>query len=100
MAWLPAVGGGLIALILAPGVSFYFDVTPKLVVLLGGRGGCVAVAARHAEKPAAGCSPRLAAVSLAVSAASARIPALSVWGRTWRRYGVMAQSAVLCSPGR
>src|SRR5215472_7956486 len=34
MALLQAVGIGLIALLVTPGFFFYFDITPKLIVLL------------------------------------------------------------------
>ena len=36
MALLQALTIAVMALILAPGYSFYFDVTPKVVVLLAG----------------------------------------------------------------
>ena len=38
MALIQAALIGLVALILTPGLLFYFDVTPKLVVLLAGVG--------------------------------------------------------------
>ena len=44
MALCQAVLLGLIALIITPGYFFYFDVTPKVVVLLYGNRGIVAMA--------------------------------------------------------
>ena len=40
MAMFQAAAIALIALILTPGFFFYFDVTPKLVVLLAGAAAC------------------------------------------------------------
>jgi O-antigen ligase len=94
MPLFQAVLIGLTALILAPGALFYFDVTPKLVVLLAG----VAVLCVAGSRPA----PRLfsllllvTVVSLAFSTALSPAPALSLYGSTWRRYGLVAQVAVL-----
>ena len=36
MALIQAALAGLVALIITPGLLFYFDVTPKVVVLLAG----------------------------------------------------------------
>jgi O-antigen ligase len=95
MALLQALVIGLVALILAPGFLFYFDVTPKLVVLLAG-----AAAALLWPRPMR--APRLFSAlvvaglaSLALSAALSSRPALSLFGTNWRRFGVVEQAAVL-----
>ncbi len=92
MALLQAAVIALVALIITPGFLFYFDVTPKLLVLLMGTALVLRV------KPA----PRLFTflllldgVSLAVSTGLSRDPALSTFGTSWRRYGLVAQGALL-----
>jgi O-antigen ligase len=95
MSLVQAVTVGLVALILAPGWFFYFDVTPKLLVLLVGAALCALL--WRGERPSRTFTilTLLTAVSAAVSAAVSSSPALSVFGSTWRRYGVVAQLAVL-----
>src|SRR3954452_17861179 len=96
MALLQAVVIGLIALILAPGSLFYFDVTPKLVVLLGG----VAVLCATRPRPVKRSFTLLLLatfLSLILSTVLSPAPALSLYGSTWRRYGLGAQGAVLIS---
>jgi len=86
---------GLVALILAPGLFFYFDVTPKLLVLLAGAAACSAL--WRGERPGRLYTVLtiLSIASLGISSALSSRPALSVFGSTWRRYGVVAQIAVL-----
>src|SRR3954471_10850115 len=94
MHWLLAGTIALIALILAPGVSFYFDVTPKLVVLLAG----AALAwtwPRISWRDPLWLVAAFSAVSLAVSSALGANPSRSVWGTTWRSYGAFTQIAIL-----
>lgn len=89
-----------VPLILAPGIQ-YFDITPKLLLLLGGAsltwlllalGGRLAVA--HQARPLA-----LALAGLALSAALATATSshrlLSVVGSDWRRLGLPAWLACL-----
>jgi len=91
MHWLLAVAIAGIALILTPGISFYFDVTPKLLLLLA----ATAIAWTWPRRSPLWILTVLTAVSLAVSTAlSANVP-LSMFGTTWRRYGVVTQGAVL-----
>jgi O-antigen ligase len=85
---------GTVALILAPGQMFYYDVTPKLAVLLAGAAVLCLV------RP--GTSARRFSLLLAATLASAALataispdPALSLYGSTWRRYGLVAQFAVV-----
>src|ERR1035438_9292371 len=81
----------LIALILTPGLLFYFDVTPKLVVLLIASG--VALLPWRRSKIMALVMLTLA--SLAISTALSPNPALSFSGTHWRQYGALAQASVL-----
>jgi O-antigen ligase len=95
MPLVQAVTIGLVALILAPGWFFYFDVTPKLVMLLAGT--AVGAVLWRGERPSRLFTllTILAAISAAISASLSPSPALSFFGSTWRRYGVVAQLAVL-----
>ena len=94
----------LIPAIIAPGLLFYFDVTPKAILLLW---GTAAAAIWWAAKPLAGiwrtsrevrwflmaiCGM---AASLAISTAVSVNPALSIGGSSWRCWGLIAQSAAL-----
>ncbi len=95
MPLLQAAVIGLTTLIIAPGLFFYFDVIPKLLVLLVGAAAC-AVAWRGGRPPrgvtvALGASAAWLLVACALSAH----PALSLFGSTWRRFGAVAQLAVL-----
>jgi O-antigen ligase len=94
MALVQAVGIGLMALIVAPGFFFYFDITPKLVVLV------VLVAASGAGLRPAFRSLFTALIfvsllSLAVSTALSPTPAISAFGTNWRRFGAVTQAAIL-----
>ena len=96
MASLQAAAIALIALIVTPGVFFYFDVTPKIALLLLG------MAAALFWPRDGGRAPRnftlLTAamlVSLAISTALSVNPALSAFGTNWRRFGAITQAAVL-----
>jgi O-antigen ligase len=109
MALLQAVLIGLVALLLAPGWLFYFDVTPKVVVLLGGAAAVVALGIRGQGSGIRGQGSGIrdqgfqifevllliSLASLAISSAVSASPALSVFGSTWRRFGVVAQAAIL-----
>src|ERR1017187_1013763 len=96
MVRVQAAAIGLLALIITPGYLFYFDVTPKLAVLLFG------LAAALLCLPRAGVRPvmisylvGLSLLSLGVSTALSSNPALSLFGTAWRRYGAIAQAATL-----
>ena len=97
MVFLQALLIGLTALILAPGYSFYFDVTPKLVILLAGTAVLLAWSAvRYRAAPRSfSMVILLTLVSLAVSSAASDHPALSVFGTIWRRYGALPQAVLL-----
>jgi O-antigen ligase len=93
---MQAVVIGLIALIITPGYLFYFDVTPKLAVLLLGTATTLLLARGTGRRvgPISGLAA-LSLLSLAVSTALSSNAALSLFGTSWRRYGAMAQAAVL-----
>ena len=94
MALVQAAAIGLIALVLTPGWLFYFDVTPKLVVLL-----LIAAVSTVGSRPAArsvfSLLLLLSLVSLALSTAVSTNPAISAFGANWRRYGAVTQAAIL-----
>ncbi|HXS94217.1 MAG TPA: O-antigen ligase family protein [Candidatus Limnocylindrales bacterium] len=91
----------LVALVITPGWLFYFDVTPKLVILLAGTAGaCVWAAVRGWG--GAGRAYRLfgwllaaSAAWLAISTWLSRNPALSAFGTNWRRFGAVPQVALM-----
>src|SRR3954453_882753 len=91
MPYLLAAAIAAIALILTPGIFFSFDVTPKLVVLLLAAG----VASYPAKRSRFFWLMTITLVSLAVSTAISTNPALGFFGSGWRRYGALAQLAVL-----
>jgi len=96
MALFQAAVIGLIALIVTPGFLFYFDVTPKVAVLLAGAG--LVLLGATALRPAHRLFSLLLllnAVSLGVSTAFSVQPALSWFGTNWRRFGAVPQAAVL-----
>jgi O-antigen ligase len=99
MAVLSALVLGLIALIIAPGQFFYFDVTPKVVVLLAGSAVLLIFSARGRQLSS---GPRVFALllllnagSLAISTALSTNPNLSLYGSTWRCYGAVVQTVAM-----
>ncbi|MDP8979274.1 MAG: O-antigen ligase family protein [Acidobacteriota bacterium] len=93
----------LVPLAIAPHLLFYFDVTPKVVLLLcgagaalllgPGRNGWKSLLARPAGRWFCGL---LAAqvLSLAISSAFSVARDLSLHGGTWRRFGLLSQVAL------
>src|SRR4051794_16158253 len=94
MARIQAAVIGLVALILTPGVFFYFDVTPKLLVLLAGA-AVLCLARPRAANRTFSIILLLSLASYVAATAVSDNPALSMFGSTWRRYGVVAHAAVL-----
>jgi O-antigen ligase len=94
MALLQAVGIGLIALLVTPGFFFYFDITPKLIVLLALAGVCSA-APRPARRTLFTGLMGLAFLSLLLSTLLSPSPELSAFGSNWRRFGAIPQAAIL-----
>ena len=92
-------------LALAPHILFYYDVTPKIVILFVGAAAALILAAFHLDSLRAFCGTRegkafsAAAVGFlaitAISAAMAAHPALAWNGSNWRRFGVLTQAACL-----
>jgi O-antigen ligase len=91
MPIIQAAAVALIALILTPRLLFYFDVTPKAVVLLLASG----VALLPARRSKLTWLVMLSLVSLALSTALSPNPGLSFYGTHWRQYGALTQAAVL-----
>lgn len=94
----------LTPLLIAPHLLFYFDVTPKIVVLIF---GVVLAVPWFAARPKTGAlsgfrAGRLLAillgaqfVSVVLSTILSTNPGLSLGGTNWRRFGLVAQAAVL-----
>src|SRR5689334_22778753 len=94
MALIQAVLAGLVALIITPGLLFYFDVTPKVVVLLAGVAFLICWLGLRPAKTLMFLIVA-ALLSLALSTAFSENPALSLFGTNWRRYGAVVQAALL-----
>jgi O-antigen ligase len=99
MEILQALVIGLAALILTPGFLFYFDVTPKVVVVL--LGTAILLLWDAFKREAGGRLSRVFTVlvvlqltSLGLSAVLSERQALSVVGSNWRRFGLVTQAAV------
>lgn len=100
MAFLAALVVPLVALIVTPGLLFYFDVTPKLVVLLVATAGLLFAWTFHSPPRMRGFPwfslvLLFGLVSLALSTAFSSNPALSFYGTAWRRYGSLSQASIL-----
>ncbi len=100
MGILQAALIGLAALIITPGYFFYFDVTPKVAVVLLGTAAALVWSAF--SQGGSGAKVRLFAIlvtlqvlSLALSTALSGRPALSLIGSNWRRYGALVQTTAL-----
>jgi len=90
----------LTSLVLAPGYLFYFDVTPKVVVLLFGT--AITLCAAAASGVSIPWKSRrmvvfsllllLYVLSLAVATAVSTNPVLSLFGSSWRRFGSVIEA--------
>ena len=95
---LPLIAA-LVPLIIAPELSFYFDITPKAVALLTGM--ALALILWSGELPRAGTARTVAFLLiaeiawLALATAFSSNPAVSFSGGAWRRFGFMTHAAVL-----
>ena len=90
----------LLPLILTPGLLYYYDITPKIVVLLAG--AVIGLGLEWREERAASPYLRLfkwllmaQAASLALSTILSSDRALSFGGGAWRRFGLVTQAAML-----
>jgi len=95
MALLQATAIGLIALIIAPGFFFYFDITPKVALLLAGAAAACCGARLRPGLTRFSVILLAGAASLLLSAAFSSNPALSLYGTNWRRFGAAVQIALL-----
>jgi O-antigen ligase len=95
MRVLQAVTIGLIALTIAPGYLFYFDVTPKVVVLLVGTAALLAAGAVRGASKSFSTLILLNLASLVVSTALSTRAGLSLMGTNWREFGLVPQAAAL-----
>jgi O-antigen ligase len=100
MAILLSAIAALLPLIITPRLLFYYDITPKIVVLLLGMAIAPFVAWRAERAQSAGLRILglllvAQAVSLAISTAFSTDAALSLGGGTWRRFGLITQYAML-----
>jgi O-antigen ligase len=87
---------GLVALLITPGYLFYFDITPKVILLLAGTGIALATGSGCAHvRPWFTWLTAGAAIWLGVSALFSTNPALSWFGGNWRRFGVIEQWTIL-----
>ena len=90
----------LLALTLAPHLLFYFDITPKIVVLLVGTAMALPLAfgfvrARSREMRWFELLLVAMALSLIISTLLSADRALSFGGSNWRRFGLLVQLSVL-----
>ncbi len=97
MALLAGLLIGLVGLILVPGWSFYFDVVPKVAVLLMGT-ACMLLSGRFEPKRL----PRILRLLLlpwvlwlVVSALFSADMMRSIGGTNWRRFGMITQFAII-----
>ncbi len=105
MSVLVVAAVALVPLLITPGLLFYFDVTPKVVVLLlAGAASVLWMAWNRAALPALLATRRgrwlaallaVCALSLAIATAASTNPPLSVVGVNWRRFGLIPQLALL-----
>ncbi|HEY1221582.1 MAG TPA: O-antigen ligase family protein [Bryobacteraceae bacterium] len=100
MTFLAVLVIPLVALIITPGLLFYFDVTPKLVVLLAIAAALLIAWVFQSPVRMRGFlwfSPvlLLGLGSLALSTILSPNPALSLYGTAWRRFGALPQASIL-----
>jgi O-antigen ligase len=91
---LPLIAA-LVPLVIAPGFLFYFDVTPKVVMLLLGVAVALPWFAPRRELRWLYWLLSIQAASLIVSTILSSRAELSVFGSTWRRFGLITQLALL-----
>src|SRR5215469_476330 len=95
MSLMQAILLGFIALIITPGFFFYFDVTPKTVVLLLGSAALL-LTGRKCAAPRLFSALILANLaSVVFSTALSTRPGVSLIGTGWREFGLASQVAAL-----
>ena len=95
----------LVPFLIAPHLLFYFDVTPKVLVIVFGAAAALIISVRETKMLAALLASRIGrwfcillaawVVSLAVSTLASTNPWLSLNGGNWRRFGLLTQTAAL-----
>ncbi len=91
---LPLIAA-LVPLVIAPGFLFYFDVTPKVAILLLGVAAALPWFTPRRELQWLYCLLSILAASLVLSTIFSRRVELSVFGATWRRFGQITHMALL-----
>ena len=93
---LPAVAA-LVALVILPGWSFYFDVTPKVVIVLLGAAAAIPMLRWPSGRRARWVTGLIAIQGIAIVAATAFSTNrwVSFYGSTWRKNGMLVELAVL-----
>ncbi len=105
MHYLVPLVVALMPLVITPGLLSYFDITPKIAILLFGVSSALLCRRENERNLRAFLSTRagqwfaglLGATWLAAAIATAFSlhPALSLYGGNWRRFGFVSQSALL-----
>ena len=104
MAVVQAAVLAAVVLIVVPGYFFYFDVTPKVVVLFAGTALVLLAYAgglfpsrqsRPGRRPWFSVLLLLYGLSLLVSTLLSDRPGLSLFGTAWRGFGSLSQAAIL-----
>ncbi len=105
MRILAPLTAALVPLIITPGILYYFDITPKLIVLLLAVSLALVWARENSHNvftflrsKAGRCFAVLLLVQLillAVGAVFSAEPWLAINGSAWRRFGLIGQAAVL-----
>ncbi|HME06793.1 MAG TPA: O-antigen ligase family protein, partial [Bryobacteraceae bacterium] len=95
MRILLPMAAALVPLALFPGWSFYFDITPKIVILLLLTGAALMFWDGSIVRGRVPALLNMQIAWLAVATALSRNPALSLNGSNWRRFGLVTYGAVL-----
>lgn len=97
MNFLLPVVAALVALLVLPGWSFYFEVTPKVVITLLGAGAALAWFRWPTERRARWFIGMVAVQALGIVLATmfSTNRWMSFYGSTWRRSGMLVELAVL-----
>ncbi len=97
MAIVLCLAAGLLPILIAPGALFYFDVTPKVLVLLSAAMAAIFLSlGRRAElRGIFSIAIGIQIAALLAATAFSTHPALSLSGTEWRRFGVVTQIALL-----
>ena len=97
MAFLLPSVAALVALLILPGWSFYFEVTPKVVVVLLAAAAAIPFLRWPTAKRAQWIVGLMAlqAVTIVLATLFSTNRWLSFYGSTWRKSGMLAEIAVL-----